>query len=262
MAHKFASNLSFMFQEVPSLIDRYQVAKDAGFKAVESGFPLGFSMQQVAQAKEAAGIEQILINVFTGDTSKGQLGFAAIPGKEKDFRDSIDLTIQYAKALDCKKIHVMAGKVENSTPENDITYENNLKYAVEKFAAENIIGLIEPINSITVPNYYLNDYKRAIDVIQKINSPNLKLLMDIFHVQQITGKITKTIEDYFPHIGHVQIAQVPSRNEPDVLGEIDYRYVFLLLEKLTYNEYIGLEYKPLTTSTDGLKWVKNFGFTL
>ncbi|KAJ8674984.1 hypothetical protein QAD02_010770 [Eretmocerus hayati] len=262
MAYKFACNLSFMFQEVPVFTDRYQKAKDAGFKAVESGFPLGFSVQQVVEAKKKAGIEQALINVYTGDTLKGELGFAAIPGKEKEFESSIDLTIEYAKALDCKKIHVMAGRVENPTAANDAAYEKSLRHAATKFASEGIIGVIEPINNITVPNYYMNNFEKAVEILKKIQSPHLKLQVDFFHLQLSRGAITKTFEECFPYVGHIQIAQVPDRNEPHYVGEIDYRYVFSLLEKHKYNGYIGLEYKPKAGTVDGLVWLQQFGFTL
>lgn len=259
---KFASNLSFMFGENPTITERYLLAKQAGFKAVESGFPVGFSAQEVADAKRKAGVKQVLINVFTGDVTKGELGFAAIPGKEEEFKKSIDLTIEYANALDCKKIHVMSGKVESPTEINDSTYETNLRFAVEKFQAEDIVALIEPINSITVPNYYLNSFEKGLEIVKKINSPNLRLLIDLFHLQHARGNITRTIRESLPYIGHVQIAQVPDRHEPDTAGELDYRYIFALLDKEGYDDYIGLEYKPKAGSAEGLKWIKNFGYAL
>ncbi|XP_020706690.1 putative hydroxypyruvate isomerase isoform X2 [Athalia rosae] len=259
---KFASNLSFMFGESPIITERYLLAKQAGFKAVETGFPLGFSVQEVADARSKADVKQILINIFTGDVTKGELGFTAIPGKEDEFRKSLGLTIEYAKALDCKKIHIMSGKVESPTELNDSTYESNLRYAVEKLQTEDIIALIEPINNITVPNYYLNNFDKALEIVKKINSPHLRLMLDLFHLQHARGNITRTIKEYLPYLGHVQIAQVPDRHEPDTAGEIDYRYIFSLLEKEGYNDYIGLEYKPKAGSAEGLKWIKNFGYTL
>ncbi|XP_012280286.1 putative hydroxypyruvate isomerase [Orussus abietinus] len=262
MSLKFACNLSFMFTESPSLTGRYQLAQQAGFKTVESGFPFGFTLQQVVEAKQNAGVDQVLINVYTGDVTKGELGFAAIPGKEEEFRKSIEVTIEYAKALNCKKIHVMSGKVEVSNTVNDTTYENNLKYAAERFKTENIVGLIEPINSITVPNYYLHNFEKGLEIVRKINSTHLKLMLDVFHLQHSCGNITHSIKKCLPYVGHVQVAQVPERNEPDTLGEIDYRYVFGLLEKEGYTDYIGLEYKPKTSTMKGLKWVKNFGYSL
>lgn len=251
-----------MFAESTTIVGRYQLAKQAGFKAVESGFPFGFSVHQVAEARKNADVDQILINVFTGDVTKGELGFAAIPGKEEDFKKSIELTIEYAKALNCRKIHIMSGKVESPTAINDIVYENNLRHAVERFQAEDIVGLIEPINRITVPNYYMHDFVKGLELVKKINSPHLKLMLDIFHLQHTCGNITYNIKEYLPYLGHIQVAQVPNRNEPDTPGEIDYKYVFSLLEKEGYNGYIGLEYKPKTSSLEGLKWIKRFGYSL
>lgn len=262
MSAKFTSNLSFMFTECPNIVGRYKLAKDAGFRAVESGFPFGFSIKEVVEAKTKADVDQILINVFTGDVTTGALGFAAVPGKEEAFKNSIELTIKYAKALCCKKIHVMSGKVESPSTVNDQVYETNLRYAVDRFQAEGIVGLIEPINSITVPNYYMHSFEKGLALVKKINSPHLKLMIDLFHLQHSRGNITHTIKDYFPYIGHIQVAQVPDRHEPDTPGEIDYAYVFGMLEKVGYNDYIGLEYKPKTTTVEGLKWIEKLGLTL
>ncbi|XP_053995082.1 putative hydroxypyruvate isomerase [Hylaeus volcanicus] len=259
---KFAANLSFMFKEAQSITERYKLAKEAGFTAVESGFPFGFTIKDVSEAKRNAGVEQILINVFTGDVSKGELGFAAIPGEEDNFKKSINLTIEYAKALGCKRIHVMSGKVSKVTSDNDDVYEKNLLYAVEYFQREGIVGLIEPINSISVPNYYMNSFQKGLDIVKRINSPNLKLLLDIFHLQHISGNITKHIKELLPYIGHVQIAQVPDRHEPDTPGEINYKYVLSTLEKEGYNGYIGLEYLPKSSSVEGLSWIQKYGYTL
>ncbi|KAK9303844.1 hypothetical protein QLX08_004576 [Tetragonisca angustula] len=262
MSLKFAPNLSFMFMEAPSIIERYKLAKEAGFKAVESGFPFGISIKDISEAKKNACVEQILINVFTGDVSKGELGFAAIPGEQENFKKSIDVTIEYAKALNCKRIHIMSGKVNQITTTNDDVYVKNLLYAVEKFQKEEIIALIEPINNITVPNYYMNSFQKGLDVVKKINKTNLKLQLDIFHLQHICGNITKNIKELLPYIGHVQIAQVPDRHEPDTSGEIDYKYVLSVLEKEGYDGYVGLEYRPKSSSVDGLCWIQNYGYKL
>ncbi|XP_076642986.1 hydroxypyruvate isomerase-like protein Gip [Halictus rubicundus] len=260
MSLKFASNLSFMFMEAPSIKERYKLAKDAGFKAVESGFPFNFPVKDILDAKRSTGIEQILINVYTGDVKKGELGFAAIPGQEENFKKSIDTTIEYAKALNCKKIHVMSGNVNQATSANDDVYEKNLLYAVEKFQKEGITGLIEPICSAAVPKYYMNSFEKGLSIVKKINSPNLKLLLDIFHLQQICGSITKNIKELMPYIGHVQIAQVPDRHEPDTAGEIDYKYVLSVLEEEGYNGYVGLEYHPKSSSVEGLSWMQKYGY--
>ncbi|KAG5307849.1 HYI isomerase, partial [Pseudoatta argentina] len=261
MALKFASNLSFMFTEVPNIIDRYQLAKQAGFKAVESGFPFGFSVQQVATAKKKANVDQVLLNVFTGDVTKGEVGFAAIPGEEENFKKSIEKTIEYANALNCKIIHVMSGKVEAPTAANDMIYEKNLLYAIEKCQKEDIVVVIEPINNYSVPNYYMNNFQKGLDLVKKINNAHFKLLMDIFHLQHCCGNITKFIQDFLPYIGHIQVAQVPDRHEPDTPGEIDYKYILSLLTT-GYTGYVGLEYWPKSLTVEGLNWIKRYGYTL
>lgn len=258
---KFCANLSFLFTEKPFL-ERYELAKKSGFKTVETGFPFGISKDQVVQAKNNAGINQILLNIYTGDTTKGELGFAAIPGKEIEFKESLTKTIDYAKALKVKKIHIMAGKVLEVTHLNDTTYENNLRYAANELAKENILALIEPINPYSVPNYYMNSYEKALKVLTNINNPNLKIMLDLFHLQLIQGNISHTITNLMPHIGHVQIAQVPNRNEPNTSGEINYTYILDNLRKQGYDDFIGLEYKPLDDTQKGLKWISDMGFTL
>ncbi|KAJ8983437.1 hypothetical protein NQ317_013199 [Molorchus minor] len=234
---KFCANLAFLFPEKP-LLERYDLAKQAGFKAVETGFPYGFRKEDVVYAKNTSGLQQILINIYTGDVTKGELGFAAIPGKEQEFRDSLNTTIDIAKSLGAKK------------------------YASSLLERENILGVIEPINRYSIPNYYMNCYDKALSVVKKINSPNLKIMLDIFHLQLIQGNISNTIKELMGYIGHVQIAQAPNRNEPNSYGEINYKYVLEVLEKEGYNDWVGLEYKPLGNTKEGLKWIQELGYSL
>ncbi|XP_045454582.1 putative hydroxypyruvate isomerase [Melitaea cinxia] len=259
---KFCANLAFMFTESSSLLERYALAKDAGFKAVETGFPWGYTLEQVKQAKENAGVQQVLINLKTGDVGKGELGVTAVPGKENEFKDNLKSTIDYAKALGAQKIHIMAGKLENVSSENWKTYENNLKYAANILKDEGLLGVIEPINQHSVPKYFLSDYSKAVEIIKRIDSANLKLQLDIFHLQHICGDLSYNIKNLMPYVGHVQIAQVPNRNEPDMAGEINYKYILQHLENCGYRDWIGLEYKPAGNSKEGLKWVQEYGYNL
>ncbi|XP_038207229.1 putative hydroxypyruvate isomerase [Zerene cesonia] len=259
---KFCANLAFMFTEGATVLERYALAKEAGFKAVETGFPFGHSIEQVKQAKENAGIEQVLINLKTGDVSKGELGVTAVPGKENEFKENLRETINYAKALGVRKVHIMAGKIDAVTPKNWEVFESNLLYAAGELKKENLTGLIEPINQHTVPKYFLNDYTKAVEIIKRIGSENLKLQLDIFHLQHICGDMSYNIKNLMPYVGHVQIAQVPSRNEPDVPGEINYEYILKHLENNGYNDWIALEYKPAGNTKEGLKWISKFGYTL
>lgn len=261
---KFCANLNFMFTETPNLLERYSLAKKAGFQAVEVGFPYIHSSEELVKAKEDAGLKQVLINVFVGDPSKGELGFAAIPGQEAAFQSSVLRAVDYAKALDCKLIHVMSGAVQNPSTSNHEVYEKNLRWAAQVFEKDKIIGLIEPINQRSVPNYYMSSYVAAVDLIKKINSPNLKIMLDVFHLQQLHGNLTSNIESLASAglIGHVQIAQVPLRGEPNTSGEINFTYLFSVLEKINYNGWVGLEYKPAVTTSEGLKWINEMGLKL
>ncbi|CAG4966036.1 unnamed protein product [Parnassius apollo] len=245
-----------------TILERYALAKEAGFKAVETGFPFGHTLEQVKMAKESSGVEQILINLKTGDVNKGELGVTAQPGKENEFKENLQVTIDYAKAVGAKKIHIMAGKLEKVTSSNWETYEDNLKFAADVLKQVNLLGVIEPINQHSVPKYFLSDYERAVDIIKRIDSAHVKLQLDIFHLQHICGDLSYNIKKLMPYVGHVQIAQVPNRNEPDTPGEINYKYILEQLETNGYTDWIGLEYKPVGNSKDGLKWINNFGYSL
>ncbi|CAK1545583.1 unnamed protein product [Leptosia nina] len=259
---KFCANLSFMFSEGATILERYALAKEAGFKAVESGFPFGHTLEEVKQAKENAGIEQVLINIKTGDVTKGELGVTAVPGKEKEFQANLRETIDYANALGARKIHIMAGQLNDVTQKNWDVYESNLKYAADELKKYNLLGVIEPINQHSVPSYFLSDFGKATDIIKRIGSENLKLQLDIFHLQHICGDLSYNIKNLMPHVGHVQIAQVPNRNEPDTAGEVNYKYILKSLESNGYNDWIGLEYKPAGSTNDGLKWITKFEYSL
>lgn len=243
-----------MYQELGSLLERYGSASRSGFTAVECAFPYSHSLDEVVQAKADANVRQVLINAPRGE--EHELGFAAIPNMEDRFHLSIDLAVSYAQGLDCSRIHIMAGIVPQPTKANHETYVKNLKYAAAIFESKGIVGLIEPINKYSAPGYYLNSYEQAIEVLDKVNSPNLKLQLDIFHLQQIKGDLTNNIRHLLPYAGHIQLAQVPKRNEPDTPGEIDYNYIFQLLEELGYSEWIGLEYSPKENTDRGLSWLR------
>jgi len=261
MAMKFAANLNFLFAENGvNLVERIQLAHRAGFRGVEIPYPQGCDTD-VIKVKKETGIEVALINIALGNDNL-KLGSASIPGEEKTFEEQLSKTISFAKAVECKKIHIMAGLVQGQpTPSHLETYKNNLKKASKLLAAENLVGVIEPINKYAVPGYFMNCYDKAIDVLTEVNSPNLKLMLDIFHLQHIKGNVSHTFKELGNWIGHIQIAQVPNRNEPDSDGELNFKYIFCLI-KQNYSDWIGCEYKPQTTTAEGLKWLKTFNLAL
>ncbi|KAK9500999.1 hypothetical protein O3M35_002140 [Rhynocoris fuscipes] len=262
MAYKFCANLNFMFREAPLLTDRFSLAAKYGFKAIECGNPYEHSVSELIAVKEATGIEVILINTPT-DVDRKQYGFAALATESnQDFLNGIMKSIEYANALNCSQIHIMSGIVNEPNLKNFESMVCNLKLAQPYLDKYNITGLIEPINSHSLPNYYLNNYDTALNILKEVNSNNLKLMLDIFHLQQIAGDLTFNIKRFLPYTGHIQIAQVPKRHEPDTFGEIDYKYIFQLLKEVNYSKYIGLEYIPEENTTKGLKWIEKFGFRL
>ncbi|EDO46978.1 predicted protein [Nematostella vectensis] len=252
-----------MFQECSDLKDRYKAAKNAGFDAVECGNPYVESINELVRAKEDADVQQILINSFVGDTFiflGDTKGLTAVPMQEEDFRQSLELSIKYAEALKCKRIHTPCGamsKEEAQIPEVkqrwESTYIRNLRYAAERLKQVGIMLLIEPVT--TIPNCFLTRTDQAIDIIKKVDHHNIKLLLDLFHAQRGHGNLTQTLTDYMPYIGHIQISQVPSRHEPDSDGEINYPFIFHTIAKLGYKGWIGCEYTPRGKTEDGLRWL-------
>ncbi|XP_059219379.1 putative hydroxypyruvate isomerase [Stomoxys calcitrans] len=258
MALKFAANLNFLFTEVASIAERISLAHKAGFRAVEIPYPRS-EEAAVVKAREETGIKVALLNIALG-TNELQLGATSVPGAEKHFQTHLTETINLAKQLQCQKIHLMSGLVKTSSREEHLaTYVANLKYAAGVLEKENIVGVIEPINQYSVPSYFMNCYDMAVNVLNDVNSKNLKLLLDIFHRQLIRGNISNGFQELSQYIGHIQIAQVPHRHEPDQAGELDYGYVFELIAKAGYADWIGCEYKPKTTTNEGLKWLDKYG---
>ncbi|NWV59403.1 HYI isomerase, partial [Malurus elegans] len=200
-----------------------------------------------------------------GDQEAGELGLAAVPGRQAAFRQALEAAVHYARAVGCPRIHVMAGRVPLGTDraavagEMETTFIENLRYAADLLAQEDMIGLLEPINSrITDPRYYLNTPQQAAAILEKVGRPNLKLQLDLFHCQIMDGNLSSNLEKYFPLIGHIQIAQVPGRHEPDSPGELNFPYIFELLESLGYAGYVGCEYAPKGDTLEGLGWLRSY----
>lgn len=264
MALKFCANLNFLFTENSTgLLNKYQLAKAAGFKGVEGGYPENISIDDVVKIKNETGLEQVLLNIKLGSSQETQFGSTSLPQFENEFKNLFSDTINTAKKLNCKKIHLMAGKVTSQPTDQHLeTYIKNLKYAAKILETECITGVIEPINKYAVPGYFLNSYETAINVLNTVNSPNLKLMLDIFHLQHIQGNVTHTLKELMPYIGHIQIAQTPHRHEPNIDGELNYKYILKSIEEAGYNDWIGCEYKPKYDTVKGLNWIQEYGYCL
>ena len=255
---RFTANLSMLFTEAPFL-ERFKAAAQAGFSAVEFMFPYEFSKRDVAQALKDNGLELDLHNLPAGDWAHGERGIACHPDRVAEFRDGVDKAIDYAQALNCPKVNCLAGILPTGvTPgaARGVLIEN-LRYAAEKLQAAKIGLLLEPVNSRDVPGFFVDRPSVGFSILSATGSKNVKLQYDVYHAQVTEGDLANTIEREFDRIGHIQVADNPGRHEPGT-GEINYPYLFRRLEELGYSGWIGCEYKPKTTTAEGLSWVRPY----
>jgi hydroxypyruvate isomerase len=253
---RFAANLSMMFNEKPFL-DRFDAAARAGFKAVEFLFPYEHPASEIRRRLEANGLTQALFNMPPGDWGKGERGLAALPGRQAEFRDGVKRSLEYAEALGCKLVHSMAGIVPSgvSFVTAGAVYAANLAWAAEQASQAGVKVVIEPINHRDMPGYFLNTQAQGAAFVEAIGRDKLGLQFDVYHVQVTEGDITKRMEQHFPVIAHIQIADVPARNEPGT-GEIGWEYVFRCMDSLGYSGWVGCEYRPAGETDAGLGWLK------
>ena len=253
---KFAANLSMLYNE-HVFLDRFAAAAADGFKAVEFLFPYEYAAAELAAHLKANGLQQVLFNAPPGDWAAGERGMACLPGREAEFRDGVARAIDYARALDCPRIHLMAGLAPDGADRGALraAYLANLAWAAAQ--ARDIQFLIEPINPRDIPRFFLNRQDHAHAIVIESGAPNLKVQMDLYHCQIVEGGLAKKVEMYLPtgRVGHIQIAGVPERHEPDV-GEINHPYLFELIDRLGYEGWIGCEYRPRAGTSAGLGWMK------
>jgi 2-dehydrotetronate isomerase len=253
---KFAANLSMLYTE-HAFLDRFAAAAADGFKAVEYLFPYEHPAVDIAARLKAHDLQQVLFNAPPGDWAAGERGTACLPGREAEFREGVARAIEYARALGCPRIHLMAGLAPDSADRATLrkTYLANLAWAAAQ--AEDIDFLMEPINTRDIPRFFLNRQDHAHEIVLEVGAPNLKVQMDLYHCQIVEGDLAKKIEMYLPtgRVGHLQIAGVPERQEPDI-GEINHPYLFALIERLGWDGWIGCEYRPKGGTSAGLGWMK------
>jgi hydroxypyruvate isomerase len=255
---RFAANLSMMFNEVPFL-DRFAAAAKAGFRGVEFLFPYEHPAAEIRKRLNDAGLTQVLFNMPPGDWGKNERGLASLPGRREEFRDGVKVALDYAQALDCKLVHCMAGIVpaDVSPVTAASVYAANLAWATEQAALAGVNLVIEPINHRDMPGYFLNTQAQGAAVVEAIGRDRLGLQFDLYHVQITEGDITKRMERFMPVIAHMQIADVPARNEPGT-GEIGWAFVFRRMDELGYRGWVGCEYRPAGETLAGLGWRERF----
>jgi len=260
---RFAANLSLLYTELPFL-DRFEAAARDGFEAVEYLFPYAFDLAELLARLKANGLQQVLFNAPPGGTdapgieaawAAGARGTASVPGREAEFRAGVELALRYADALDCPRIHCMAGLLSESAAGADqksaarSVYVSNLRWAATEAAKSGRTILIEPINPRDMPRFFLNRQDDAHAVVQEVGAPNLQVQMDLYHCQIVEGDVAMKLRQYLPtgRVGHLQIAGVPERHEPDV-GELNCAYLFEVIDEVAaqcgWQGWVGCEYRP------------------
>ena len=275
---KFAANLSMLYNELPFL-DRFEAAARDGFLGVECLFPYAWSAHEMAARLQGNGLRQVLLNAPPGGTDAASSvaawdsalrGTACVLGREAEFRQGVEMALAYAETLDCPRIHLMAGLVPTGVERDAVraTYVANLRWAAAQAAQAGRGVLIEPINARDMPRYFLNRQDHAHEIVAEVGAPNLQVQMDLYHCQIVEGDVATKLRQYLPtgRVGHIQIAGVPERHEPDS-GELNDRYLLGVLDTVAaqcgWDGWVGCEYRPRRGAvpggtSDGLGWMAHF----
>lgn len=251
---RFAANLTMLFTERPFL-ERFAAARQAGFSEVEFLFPYDWPVEAVVRALRDNELNPVLFNLPAGDWTGGERGLASLPGREEAFRGSVETAAEWARALGCPLVHVMAGIPPKGLDPAlaEATYLTNLVYAADRLAEDGLALCIEPISRFTMPGYFLRTQEQALKLLPSLNRPNLGLQFDCYHCALEEPPVLETLRRCLPEIRHIQIAGVPDRHEPDT-GSLDYAELFACLQKWNYGGAIGCEYIPAHSTENGLGW--------
>ncbi len=266
---RFAANLSMLYPEL-DFLDRFEAAAKDGFEAVEYLFPYAWKPGDISARLKANGLQQVLFNTAPGNWDAGERGLACLPGREPEFHQAVEQALAYAHALECPRIHVMAGLVPGGTSREAVraTFVANLRHAAALAARQGVDVLMEPINTRDIPGFFLNRQDDAHQLVAEIGATNVKVQFDLYHCQVVEGDVAMKIRQYLPtgRVGHFQIAGVPQRHEPDV-GEMNYPYLFDVIDEVAaecgWLGWVGCEYRPARgtapggTST-GLDWLRRW----
>ncbi|WP_296942557.1 hydroxypyruvate isomerase [uncultured Massilia sp.] len=256
---KLAANLTMLFTEF-DFLERFEKAAQAGFRGVEFLFPYAWPARQIAEKLDAHRLELVLHNLPAGDWAAGERGIACHPGRRAEFEEGVSVAIAYALALGVRQLNCLAGIVPPGVDRAEAhdTLVENLAFAARRLKEAGLALLVEPINTFDIPGFFLSGTRQALDVIRATGADNLFLQYDVYHMQRMEGELAATIEANLASIRHIQVADNPGRHEPGT-GEINYRYLLDRLDRLGYTGWIGCEYKPRTTTYDGLDWLVQHG---
>lgn len=252
---KLAANLDWLFCERP-IAGRFQAAKAAGFHGVEGLFLWQHPLDVLLAAQRETGLPVALMNAPAGNWQAGERGLASLPDRDEEFHHSLMIARDYATALGCRKVHVMAGlRVDTlSVSAQRERLTDRLRIACDVMVEAGIDVLIEPLNPQDMPGYVVDSFPLAESLVNKVARENIGLQFDIYHCQKIHGNVAHLIERYLPIIKHFQIASVPGRHEPGT-GELNEAWLFEFIKQTGYQGWMGCEYKPSTPGPESLRWM-------
>ena len=248
----FAANLTLMFNELP-LLDRFAAAAEAGFDAVEILFPYEHPPEVIADHLARNGLTLALFNCPPGDWAAGERGCVVFPDRFDEVKEGVQTALRYAEATGVGRLHLMAGKADRADPHHRDAFRRSVEWAAAELGERGLDLVLEPLNVRDNPGYFLTDFGYAEGLIRDLGLPNVKLQFDIYHRQIVHGDVTTALRAAMPLIGHIQVASVPSRNEPDG-EELNYPFLFAELDRLGYAGYVGCEYRPRAGTVEGLGW--------
>lgn len=251
---RFSANLGFLWSEL-YLPDAIRAAKRHGFDAVECHWPYEVPASAVLDALTDTGLSMLNINTVRGNLQAGEFGTAALPGREAETRDAIDIAISYSCKIGSPDIHVLAG-ICSAEGSRDV-FLSNLEYACDKARKNEITILIEPVNTFDVEGYFLNKTSQAVSIIDELGADNLKIMFDCYHVYLMEGDVLRSLRTCWPYVRHVQFSSKPGRGTPD-RGEINYKSIFDELRDLGHPRPLGAEYRPIGPTEESLDWMRKF----
>ena len=255
---RFAANLSMLFTEVP-FMERFALAAQHGFKAVECQFPYAFGANDIRNQLNENHLQMVLHNLPAGNWLAGERGIACHPDRVDEFRSGVHQAIEYAQTLGVSQLNCLAGI---APPDVDIevfnkTLISNLQYAAQVLQDNGLRLLLEPINTFDVPGFFINRTQQAIEVLDSVGAHNAYVQYDIYHAQRMEGELTATLQKHLQRIGHIQLADNPGRHEPGT-GEINFSYLLPALDRMGYCGWVGCEYIPAAGTVAGLKWLNKY----
>ena len=254
---RFSANLTMLYNE-HQFLDRFAAARADGFRAVEFMFPYPFPKEHIADALQRNDLILVLHNLPAGNWDGGERGVACLPGRENEFQEGVGHAIDYATALRCPQVNCLVGLAPKDASGDQVrrTLVANLRFAAKELKSAGIRLLVEPVNSIDIPGFYLDRVEKAVSILDEVGSDNLYLQYDLYHQQRMGGELLATYRRFKDRIAHIQVADNPGRNEPGT-GEINYSFLFEALDRESYKGWIGCEYKPSAATSAGLGWASS-----